>query len=214
MHQSVNEQLAAFGVIPVVTIEDAKNAVPLAEALLAGGLACAEITFRTGAARDSIAAIGRHLPEVFLMAGTVLTVEQASQAVAAGAAGIVTPGFDEAVVGWCSSSSVPVFPGVTTPTEINMALKFGLETLKFFPAEAYGGLKTLKALGGPYPNIRFIPTGGINPGNLADYLGHPSVIACGGSWLVKKALIAAGDFDEITRLTREAVGIVQASRGN
>ncbi len=144
--------------------------------------------------------------------GTVLTIEQAETAVANGAKFIVTPGFDAAVVDWCIANEVPITPGVMTPTEINMALNKGLRVLKFFPAEAAGGLKTLKAIGGPYSDVKFIPTGGISPDNLRDYLSLPSVLACGGSWLVKKTLIANGEFETITRLAQEAVAIVNEVR--
>ena len=201
-----------FGVIPVVAIEDAKDGPALGAALIAGGLPCAEITFRTAAAPEAIRLMAAECPDVLVGAGTVLTVEQAETAVANGAKFIVTPGFDGAVVDWCIANQVPITPGVMTPTEINLALNKGLRVLKFFPAEAAGGIKTLKAIGGPYGDVKFIPTGGIGSNNLRDYLSLPSVLACGGSWLVKKQLISTGEFETITRLTQEAVTIVSEVR--
>ena len=206
------DKIKAMGVVPVVAIEDAADAVRLGAALSTGGLPCAEITFRTAAAPEAIRRMKAECPDVLVGAGTVLTVEQAETAVVNGAKFIVTPGFDDAVVDWCLANEVPITPGVMTPTEINMALNKGLNVLKFFPAEAAGGLKTLKAVGGPYGDVKFIPTGGISPNNLRDYLSLPSVLACGGSWLVKKALISAGEFDTITRLAQEAVAIVKEVR--
>jgi 2-dehydro-3-deoxyphosphogluconate aldolase / (4S)-4-hydroxy-2-oxoglutarate aldolase len=205
-------QIEQFGVVPVVAIDAADHALGLGRALIDGGLPCAEITFRTAAAADAIRAMSSNYPEMLVGAGTVLTVEQAQKAADAGARFIVTPGFDVAIVDWCVEREIPVTPGVMTPTEINMALNKGLSVLKFFPAEAAGGVKTLKAIGGPYSGVRFIPTGGISPANLADYLRLPTVIACGGSWLVKKQLIADGEFDRIAELTAEAVEIVKAAR--
>lgn len=209
---TILSQLGHFGVIPVVVLDDAANALPLGQALSEGGLPCAEITFRTAAAEDSIRAMSSAFPEMLIGAGTVLTVEQAEIAVAAGAKFIVTPGFDAAVVDWCLAYDIPITPGVMTPTEINMALNKGLNVLKFFPAEAAGGVKTLKAIGAPYGHVKFIPTGGVSPANLPDYLRLPSVHACGGSWLVEKKLIASGDFEMITSLTRDAVNLVSKVR--
>lgn len=189
----------------MVAIEDADSAPALGRALAKGGLPCAEITFRTAAAAEAIREMARECPEVLVGAGTVLTAAQAETAVGNGARFIVTPGFDPVVVDWCLANEIAVTPGVMTPTEINMALNKGLSLLKFFPAEAAGGIKTLKAIGGPYGGVKFIPTGGINPANLPDYLSLPMVHACGGSWLVKKQLIADGEFDKITVLATEAV---------
>jgi 2-dehydro-3-deoxyphosphogluconate aldolase/(4S)-4-hydroxy-2-oxoglutarate aldolase len=211
--QEVLDTLGHLGVVPVVKIERAGDAVPLGNALIAGGLPCAEITFRTDAAEEAIRRIASELPQVVIGAGTVLSVEHAEKAVAAGARYIVSPGFDPKVVDWCLTHDVAVTPGVATPTEINMALDKGLNILKFFPAEALGGLKTLKALAAPYGDVKFIPTGGINQDNLADYLAQPSVHCCGGSWLVKANLISAGRFAEITRLAEEARSIVRQVRG-
>jgi 2-dehydro-3-deoxyphosphogluconate aldolase/(4S)-4-hydroxy-2-oxoglutarate aldolase len=206
------QQLRDFGVVPVVAINQAKDAIQLGQALLSGGLPCAEITFRTAAAEEVIKRIASELPQILVGAGTVLTVEQAERAVSAGARFIVSPGFDEKVVSWCLGQGVVVTPGVATPTEINMALDHGLSILKFFPAEALGGIKTLKAISAPYVNVKFMPTGGVNLENLAEYLRLPSVHACGGSWLVKRSLIEAGDFNEITRRVIEALEVVHQVR--
>ena len=206
------EQIQALGVVPVVAIENATDAPQLGRALVAGGLPCAEITFRTAAAPEAIRLMAAECPDVLVGAGTVLTVVQAETAVANGAKFIVTPGFDDAVVDWCIANQVPVTPGVMTPTEINLALNKGLNVLKFFPAEAAGGVKTLTAVGGPYGDVKFVPTGGISPNNLRDYLSLPSVLACGGSWLVKKPLISGGEFETIMRLAQEAVAIVKEVR--
>jgi 2-dehydro-3-deoxyphosphogluconate aldolase/(4S)-4-hydroxy-2-oxoglutarate aldolase len=193
-------------IIPVVAIQDAGDALPLADALINGGLPCAEITFRTAAAAAAIEAVAKR-GDIDVGAGTVLKVEQVKQAVDAGATFIVSPGFNPKVVAYCIENGIPVTPGVSNPTDIEMALDFGLEILKFFPAEAFGGLKTLKAMSAPYAMMRFIPTGGIGQGNVLDYLKHPKVAACGGSWMVKSDLIAGGQFERITELTREAVAI-------
>ncbi|MCK5844185.1 MAG: bifunctional 4-hydroxy-2-oxoglutarate aldolase/2-dehydro-3-deoxy-phosphogluconate aldolase [Victivallales bacterium] len=201
----VIEKLEKLGIIPVVKIEDAADAVPLAKALLAGGLPVAEITFRTDAAESAIKNIHDKVPEVLLGAGTVLTVNQVKRAVDAGAEFIVSPGFNPDVVMYCAENGVSITPGVSNPSDIEAALSYGVEVLKFFPAEAFGGLKTLKAMSAPYGKVRFIPTGGINAGNLNEYLAFDKVVACGGSWMVKADLIAAKRFDEIERLTREAV---------
>ncbi|MCA9971382.1 MAG: bifunctional 4-hydroxy-2-oxoglutarate aldolase/2-dehydro-3-deoxy-phosphogluconate aldolase [Anaerolineales bacterium] len=205
---TIIENLGRIGIIPVVAIEDAGHAPELGRALLAGGLPCAEITFRTAAAAAAIEQLSAAHPDIVLGAGTVLTVEQAKTAVSAGAKFIVTPGFDTAVVDYCLAQAVPIIPGVMTPTEINLALGKGLRVLKFFPAEAAGGIRTLKAVAGPYAGVRFIPTGGITADNLASYLELPMVHACGGSFMVPKRVIAAGQFDKITALSAAAVAIV------
>ncbi|MBC8264266.1 MAG: bifunctional 4-hydroxy-2-oxoglutarate aldolase/2-dehydro-3-deoxy-phosphogluconate aldolase [Anaerolineales bacterium] len=207
------EKLGHLGLVPVVKIERAEDAVELGRALLAGGLPCAEITFRTAAAEDAIRRISSSLPEIIVGAGTVLSVDQADKAVSAGARFIVSPGFNQKVVDWCLQNEIPVTPGVMTPTEIDMALDRGLNILKFFPAEAIGGIAVLKAISAPYGGVKFIPTGGINKNNLADYLALPSVHCCGGSWLVKANLISAGKFDEITQLTQDAMSVVRQVRG-
>ncbi len=209
---SVLTEMGEMGLVPVVAIEDADDAPALGRALLAGGLPCAEITFRTTAAADAIRLLTAECPEMLVGAGTVLTVAQAETAVAAGARFIVTPGFDAAVVDWCLANNIPITPGVMTPTEINMALNKGLNLLKFFPAEAAGGVKALQAIGGPYRDVKFMPTGGLTAVNLPDYLRLPMVHACGGSWMVAPALINGGQFDQITRLTAEAVALVHQIR--
>ena len=209
---NILDKLGALGVVPVVKIERSEDAVELGQALLTGGLPCAEITFRTAAAEESIRKISSNLPEVIVGAGTVLSVDQASLAVAAGARFVVSPGFNPKVVDWCLENEIPVTPGVATPTEIEMALDRGLKILKFFPAEAVGGVATLRAIAAPYGEVKFIPTGGITLENLADYLALPFVHCCGGSWLVKDSLISAGQFDRITQLTVEAVSVVRRTR--
>ena len=205
--------LSRIGLVPVITIESPRDAVPLAEALLDGGIACAEVTFRTPAAGEAIHGISSTCGELLVGAGTVLTVEQAKQATQAGAQYIVAPGFDPVVVGWCLAHHVPVIPGVATPTEISMALARGLNLLKFFPAEAMGGVQALQALSAPFAGVRFIPTGGITVANLPQYLALPNVAACGGSWMAKEGMISAGKFAEITSLSRQARAIVRQVRG-
>lgn len=199
------KKVGDFGIVPVVKIDNSDDAVPLGRALIEGGLPIAEITFRTAAAEQAILNIAAELPEVLVGAGTVLSVEQAQRAIDAGAKFIVSPGFNPAVVEFCINKGIPITPGCSNPTDIEMALGFGLEVVKFFPAEAFGGLSTLKAISAPYGMVKFIPTGGIDAKNLNDYLAFPKVLACGGSWMVKDELIKSGNFAEITRLTREAV---------
>ncbi|MBK8905810.1 MAG: bifunctional 4-hydroxy-2-oxoglutarate aldolase/2-dehydro-3-deoxy-phosphogluconate aldolase [Anaerolineaceae bacterium] len=203
------QQLGQIKIIPVIALDRAETAVPLGEALLAGGLPCAEITFRTAAAAEAIEKMRTAFPEMLVGAGTVLTAEQAQKAQEAGANFIVTPGFDAAVVDWCLARSVPITPGVITPTDINQALAKGLDVLKFFPAEAAGGIKLLKAIAAPYVGVKFIPTGGIGANNLADYLRLPMVHACGGSFMVKKEWLAAGQFDKVKEATEQAVAIAK-----
>jgi 2-dehydro-3-deoxyphosphogluconate aldolase/(4S)-4-hydroxy-2-oxoglutarate aldolase len=205
----VLQRIGELGVVPVIAIDNAADAPKLGQALLEGGLPCAEITFRTAAAAEAISLMTAECPDVLVGAGTVMSVEQAEKAAAAGVKFVVTPGFDDDVVDWCIANNMPVTPGVVTPTEINMALKKGLNVVKFFPAEASGGVKTLKAVSAPYQGVKFIPTGGISASNLADYLKLPSVHACGGSWMVKKDLISAGKFDEISAMTAEAVALAK-----
>ncbi len=208
----VLQRIGELGVVPVIAIDNAADAPKLGQALLDGGLPCAEITFRTAAAAEAIKLMTAECPDVLVGAGTVMTVDQAKRASEAGVKFVVTPGFDEDVVDWCIEHDMPVTPGVVTPTEINMALKKGLNVVKFFPAEASGGVKTLKAIAAPYQGVKFIPTGGISAGNLADYLSLKSVLACGGSWMVTKELISAGRFDQIAALAAEAVAVVQQIR--
>ena len=200
----VMKRINELKLVPVVALDDAKDAAPLAEALIEGGLPCAEVTFRTTAAAESIKTMSKY-PEICLGAGTVLSVDQVKQAVDCGATYIVTPGFNPKVVGYCVENNIPITPGVCAPTQVEMGLEFGIEVMKFFPAEAYGGLKTLKAICVPYNMVKFIPTGGINVSNVCNYLAFEKVFACGGSWMVKKDLVIAGNFAEIVRLTKEAV---------
>jgi 2-dehydro-3-deoxyphosphogluconate aldolase / (4S)-4-hydroxy-2-oxoglutarate aldolase len=202
--------LSETRVVPVVEMPRVEDAVPLASALAEGGLPCAEITFRTAAAAAAIAAISAALPAFLVGAGTVLSVRQAEEAIAAGARFLVSPGFDDAVVEFARDSGVPMLPGVCTPSEIARAVSQGLDLVKFFPAEAAGGLGYLKAVAAPFGAVRFVPTGGIGPANLTSYLEHPQVVACGGSWMVKRQMIADGDFAAITRMTAEAVSMAAA----
>ena len=210
---SVLERLGTLGLIPVVTLERAEDAVPLARALAEGGLPCAEITLRTASAVDAIRRVSAELPEVLIGAGTVLTPYDAQRAVEAGARYIVSPGFEARVVAWCRERAVLAIPGVATPTEIMAALSEDVRTVKFFPAETFGGIRTLSALAAPFPQMRFIPTGGITAENLLQYLRLPCVHACGGSWLVKADLVAGRKFHEIARLAEEAARIVRQVRG-
>jgi 2-dehydro-3-deoxyphosphogluconate aldolase/(4S)-4-hydroxy-2-oxoglutarate aldolase len=201
------ERLGELAILPVVAIADARRAVPLAEALVAAGLPCAEITFRTAAAADAIRAMRAGCPDLLVGAGTVLTVEQAEAAVEAGAAFLVAPGSNPDVIAAARRRGVPMVPGVCTPSEIERALADGLDVLKLFPAEVCGGVSFLEAVVPVYPDVRFVPTGGIGPANLAAYLALPQVLACGGSWMVKRELVAAGDFEAIARLAAAAVAI-------
>ena len=197
-------RLAAAAVVPVVVLDDAKDAVPTAKAMLAGGVDVMEITFRTAAAADSIRAVAAECPDMLVGAGTVITLEQCKTAVACGAKFIVAPGFDAEVVAWCVENGIPVTPGCVTPTEIMAAMKFGLKIIKFFPANVYGGLGAMKALCAPFGGIKFIPTGGVNAANIGEYISAPFIHAVGGSWVCPKADIAAGNFDKITALCAEA----------
>jgi 2-dehydro-3-deoxyphosphogluconate aldolase/(4S)-4-hydroxy-2-oxoglutarate aldolase len=201
-----------MGIIPVVSIPRLEHALPLAESLLEGGLPCAEVTFRTAAAAESMMEIRARYPEIFLGAGTVLTIEQAETAINSGAQFIVSPGTNPAVVDYCLAKGIAIFPGVCTPTEIETALAKGVDVLKFFPAEPMGGVGFLKAICAPYRQVRFIPTGGIDQKNLGQYLALTEVIACGGSWMVKPELMNAGEFDRIRQLVKEAVALVDDLR--
>lgn len=209
---TVLDRLGDLGIVPVVEIPTADRAVPLGRALLAAGLPCAEITFRTAAAADAIRALRDECPDLLVGAGTILATEQVDAAVTAGAGFLVAPGFNPRVVDHARDRDVPMVPGVCTPSEIEQALGEGIETLKFFPAEVAGGVAFLKAIAPVYRAARFIPTGGIGPSNLADYLALPHVLACGGSWMVKKELLAAGDFAAIERLSAEAVRLAYSIR--
>ena len=203
--KEIAEKFQKFGVVPVVVLEDTKDAVPLAKALVEGGLPCAEVTFRTEAAEESIRLMAEQFPEMLVGAGTVLTTEQVDAAVGAGAKFIVSPGFDPKIVDYCLEKDIPVFPGCITPSEVAQAVKRGLKVVKFFPAEPAGGISMIKAMAAPYVNMKFMPTGGVNAKNLTSYLDFPKIIACGGSWMVPGDLINAGEWDKIEQLTREAV---------
>ena len=207
------KQLQKLGIVPVVVLNDAEDALPLAERLVKGGLPCAEVTFRTAAAEEAIRRMVRAFPEMLVGAGTVLTTEQADRAIGAGASFIVSPGFNPRVTEHVLKKGVSMTPGVCTPTEIEAALQFDLEVLKFFPAEAAGGLKMIRALAAPYTGVRFMPTGGINAANVRDYLAYDRIVACGGSWMVSGKLVKEGRFEEIGSLVREAAGIVKEIRG-
>ena len=211
--EHILKKLATCGIVPVVVLDDAKDAVLTAKALLAGGVNVMEITFRTAAAADSIKAVAENCPEMLVGAGTVITLDQCKQALECGAKFIVSPGFDPEVVAWCVERNVPITPGCVTPTEIMAAMKLGLHVVKFFPAGVYGGLKAMKSLSAPFGGVKFIPTGGVDARNLKEYLEAPFVYAVGGSWLCPKKEIADGNFDAVTALCREASQIVKEVRG-
>lgn len=201
----IMEKLSLAGLVPVIAIHDAENAVPLCKALADGGLPVAEITFRTDAAEESIRRVHEALPDVILLAGTVLTTEQVDRAVKAGATAIVSPGLNPEVVRYCLEKNIPVCPGTANPSDVEVALSMGLKTVKFFPAEQAGGLKMIKAMCAPYTNMKFMPTGGINENNMLDYLAFDKVLCCGGSWMAPKDAVEAKDWDRITAITRSAV---------
>lgn len=201
----VLSKIQKMGIVPVIKLDNAKDAVPLAKALCEGGLPCAEVTFRTAAAEESIRLMRNAYPDMLIGAGTVLTTEQVDQAVNAGATFIVSPGLNPKIVRYCVDKNIPITPGCANPSDIEAAIELGLEVVKFFPAEAAGGLNMIKAMSAPYVNMKFMPTGGINAKNLNSYLDFPKIIACGGSWMVSDDLIKAGDFEKITVLTMEAV---------
>lgn len=205
------EQIKALRLVPVVKLNHVSEAEPLADALIRGGLPVAEVTFRTDAAEESISLLNKKYPDMCVGAGTVVNVEQAKRAVNAGAKFLVSPGTNRKVIEFAIESDVPVFPGTCTPSEIMTVMEYGLPVVKFFPAKQYGGVDTIKSLAAPFPGMLFMPTGGINAENVMSYLAFNKIIACGGSWMVKGELISSGNFDEITRLTREAVNLV---RGN
>jgi 2-dehydro-3-deoxyphosphogluconate aldolase/(4S)-4-hydroxy-2-oxoglutarate aldolase len=202
------EKLELFGLVPVVVLDDAADGVPVAQALSDAGLPCMEITFRTGAAARAIESIARTFPQITLGAGTVLTVEQVDMALSAGATFVVSPGLNRKIVEYCLKKSVVVLPGVATPSDVEVALEYGLDVVKFFPAEASGGIEYLKAMSAPYRTMKFVPTGGIQQTNMLAYLKFARVLACGGSWMVNPELIAAKRFDEVRRLTEEALRIM------
>ena len=210
--KTMEQRLEEYGVVPVVVLKDTKDAIPLADALIEGGLSCAEVTFRTEAAEESIRLMSEKYPEMLVGAGTVLTTEQVDRAVNAGAKFIVSPGFDAEIVDYCLDKNIPVFPGCITPSEVAQAVKRGLKVIKFFPAEQAGGVAMIKAMGAPYTMVKFMPTGGISAKNLSEYLSCSNIVCCGGSWMVKGDLITDGKFDEITALTKEAVELVKSIR--
>ena len=209
----VLQKIQEIGIVPVVVLNDAKDAAPLAKALCDGGLPCAEVTFRTEAAEESIRIMAEQFPDMLIGAGTVLTTEQVDRAVAAGAKFIVSPGLNPRIVKYCVEKGILITPGCANPSDIEQALENGLEVVKFFPAELAGGLNMIKAMAAPYVGVKFMPTGGINQTNVREYLAYDRILACGGSWMVKGSLIDAGEFDKIEALTREAVEIVKESRG-
>lgn len=203
------QQVAEKKVVPVVVLNRVEDAKPLGEALCAGGLPVAEVTFRTEAAEESIRVMKNAFPEMMVGAGTIVNVEQAKRALDAGATFLVSPGFSAKVTEFAIDNNVPIFPGCCTPTEIMMAMDYGLKVVKFFPAKQFGGLDTIKALAAPFPSMKFMPTGGVSAANILDFLAFNKIIACGGSWMVKDSLVKEGNFAEITRLTKEAVDLVK-----
>lgn len=208
----MRETLYQVGIIPVIKMDRVEHAVPLARALVRGGLPAAEITFRSEAAAGSIRAMAQEVPELFVCAGTVLTPETAQQAVDAGAMAVISPGLNLETVRWCLRKDVPVIPGTATPSEVEACMREGLELVKLFPAEVVGGVNMLKALAGPYGGMKFMPTGGVKPGNAKDYLTQKNVVCCGGTWIVPMDLLEAGKFDEIEALAREAAQIRDQAR--
>jgi len=207
------DQIAACGVVPVVVLNDVEHAIPTAKALLKGGINVMEITFRTAAAKDCIAKVAAEMPEMIVGAGTVINVDQLHDAIEAGAKFIVSPGSSREVIAEANRLNVPIVPGVVTPSEIMLGLELGLKVFKFFPAETYGGLKTIKALCGPFPQITFIPTGGISQSNVEEYYKNPKIRAVGGSWMVTKDMVEAGKFDEITEKSAAATALFKQIRG-
>lgn len=205
---NVAEVIEKLKVVPVIKLENANDAIPLGGALAEGGLPVAEITFRTEAAEEAIRKMSSAYPEIAVGAGTLTNVEQAKRALDAGASFFVSPGFHRGITEFAIQNKIPVYPGVCTPTEIMTAMEYGLPVVKFFPAQQYGGLKTIKALSGPFPQMKFMPTGGINQDNIREYLATPCVIACGGSWMVKDDMLKNQDFDGIRKLVSEAVALV------
>ncbi len=212
MMKTLEERFYDYAVVPVVVLNDAVDAIPLADALIKGGLPCAEVTFRTDAAEESIRRICESFPDMLVGAGTVLTTEQVERAYKAGAKFIVSPGFDPEIIDYCISIGLPVLPGCITPSEIAQAVKRGLKVVKFFPAEQSGGVAMIKAMAAPYSMVKFMPTGGISTKNLADYLSCDKILCCGGSWMVKEDLIKSGSFDKITDMTKEATALARSIR--
>ena len=207
------QKIFDIGLVPLIVLDDVEDAVPLGKALVAGGIPVAEVTFRTEAAAESIRIMSEKHPEMLVGAGTVLTIEQVDEAVAAGAKFIVSPGLNPEIVKYCLEKNIAVTPGVVTPSEMAQAVELGLPLVKFFPAEPSGGLPMIHAVAAAYTTLKFMPTGGINPSNVRDYLKDDKIFACGGSWMVKGNLVDAGDFDKIKELTKEAADIVKEIRG-
>jgi len=208
MHK-VLEELGKIGIVPVIKIDDAEKAVPLARSLIAGGIPCVEITFRTAQGEEAIRRIAREVPDILLGAGTVLSAAQAEKAAAAGAKFIVSPGLNPKTALYCIENNLPFIPGCVTPSEIEQALEFDFDLVKFFPAEQAGGLAYIKAVSAPYPGVKFMPTGGINADNIGRYMAFEKVHACGGSWMATAELINSGNFEKITALSREAIQSIQ-----
>lgn len=199
----IENKIEEYKVVPVIKLNHVEEGIPLAEALLEGGLPLAEITFRTEAAQEAIQNIRQKVPQVLVGAGTLTNLEQAKRALDAGAEFFVTPGFHRGIVEFALDHQIPIFPGICTPTELMMVMEYGLSVAKFFPAETYGGIQTIKALSGPFPGIRFMPTGGIHEGNIMEYLNCPNVLACGGSWMANGKLIQEKNFAEITKMAAQ-----------
>ena len=209
---AVLEQISKIGIVPVVKIDNAADALPLAKALCAGGLPCAEVTFRTSAAAEAIKIMTDNFPSMCVGAGTVLNAEQVDAAVAAGAKFIVSPGLNPRTVKYCVEKNIPITPGTSSPSDIEQAIELGLDVVKFFPAEQSGGLAKIKAMAAPYVNMKFMPTGGVNAKNLTSYLDFPKIIACGGSWMVPGDLINAGEWDKIVNAENEEEAVKAANR--
>jgi 2-dehydro-3-deoxyphosphogluconate aldolase / (4S)-4-hydroxy-2-oxoglutarate aldolase len=207
-------RIREIGIVPVIKLEKPADALPLGKALIEGGLMIAEVTFRTGAAPEAIALLKKQFPTLLTGAGTVTTIAQAEAAIASGASFVVTPGFNPRIVDFCIEKGMPIVPGVNSPSQVEFGLERGLTLLKFFPAEVSGGVKMLKALHGPYSEVSFVPTGGVDTSNIASYLELPYVAAIGGSWMVKEDKIAAGKYAEISALCREAVQLVVSCRAS
>mgnify|MGYP002579884108 CR=1 FL=1 len=210
----IADKFEELGVVPVVVLENTKDALPLAKALMEGGLPCAEVTFRTEAAQESIRLMAQEYPDMLVGAGTVLTTKQVDEAIEAGAKFIVSPGFDPEIVDYCLENNIPVLPGCITPSEVAQAVKRGLKVVKFFPAEQAGGIAMIKAMAAPYTMVKFMPTGGINTKNLADYLSCDKILCCGGSWMVKGDMIRNGEFDQIQVMVKEAKELADEIRSN
>ncbi len=206
----VSSKISQYKLVPVIKLENSENAVPLGEALWEGGLPVAEITFRTDAALESIEKMAKAHPEILIGAGTVINLEQVKSATQAGAQFIVTAGFKRDVTEYCVNNNIPIFPGACTPTELMFLLEYNLTVAKFFPAAQYGGLATIKALAAPFPQIKFMPTGGITADNILEYLSFPKIIACGGSWMVKDELIKEKNFETIKESVKQAVELIKS----